>query len=129
MLAFTPEDEAALTNLVATLRKSGRTGEADRVAADLARLQPYPPFHFLDLGRQALQEGRVDEARTLISRELRRQPFQHEAHFWAAMADAASGDVSAAERHLRLAMEHSGNPQLQLRYSAKLAALRGSRSN
>ncbi|MBA4175466.1 MAG: hypothetical protein C0505_02720 [Leptothrix sp. (in: Bacteria)] len=129
VLAQAPEDEAALTNLVATLHKSGRYAEAERVAGELARVQPYPPFHFLDLGRQALSEGRVDEARTLIARELRRQPYQHEAHFWAAVVDAATGDVPRAEQHLRRAMEHSGNPQLQSRYSAKLAALRGIGAN
>lgn len=126
LLARAPEDEAALSNLAGTLHRAGRSAEAEAVAAQLARIQPYPPFHFLDLGRQALREGRVDHARNLIARELRRQPFQHEAHFWAAVVDATLGDAKAAEQHLRMAADYSGSPQLQARYSAKLAALRAS---
>ncbi|MDP2005641.1 MAG: tetratricopeptide repeat protein [Rubrivivax sp.] len=129
VLAHNPEDEAALTNLVSTLRKAGRSTEADQAAAVLTRLQPHPPFHFLDLGRQALQAGRVDEAHALIQRELQRQPFQHEAHYWAAVVDAARGDARAAEKHLRLAVEHSGNPQQQARYSAKLWSLQAPASD
>lgn len=124
VLAREPDDEAALSNLVVTLRRAGRTAEAQQVAAHLAAIEPYPPFHFLDLGRQALQEGRADQARELIARELRRQPYQHEVLFWAAVVDARLGDTDGAEKHLRLAIENGDSPQQQARYSAKLAALR-----
>lgn len=124
VLAQRPDDEAALSNLAGLLRAAGRDAEADAVAAQLARVQPYPPFHFLDLGRAALHEGRAEQARELIGRELRRQPYQHEAHFWAAVVDDALGDAKAAEAHLRQAVEYSGSPQLQARYGAKLAHLR-----
>jgi tetratricopeptide (TPR) repeat protein len=124
VLERVPGDEVALSNLAGTLHRAGRTDEAAAVSAQLARVQPYPPFHFLDLGRQALEAGRIDQARALIARELRRQPYQHEAHYWAAVVDATLGDTEAAERHLRLAREYSGNPQQQAHYSAKLATLR-----
>lgn len=124
VLARAPEDEAALANLAGTLHRAGRRAEAAAVAAQLARIQPYPPFHFLDLGRQALQAGRAEEARKLIARELQRQPFQHEAHFWAAVADLTLGDADAAAKHLQQARDYSGTPQQQARYSAKLSALR-----
>ncbi len=124
VLAYAPDDEAALSNLAGTLHRAGRSAEAAMVAARLERIQPYPPFHFLDLGRQALLEGRADRARELIARELRRQPFQHEAHFWAAVADAALGDAQAAAQHLQLARDYSGSPQQRAHYSAKLATLR-----
>jgi Tfp pilus assembly protein PilF len=123
VVARDAEDAAALGNLVITLRQDKRPQEADLVAARLAQVQPYPPFHFLDLGRQAFEKGDLDKARELIGRELRRQPYQHEAHFWAAVVDANLGNQRDAESHMRQAIEHSGTPQLQTRYSAKLAAL------
>ena len=124
VLARAPDDDAALSNLVVTLTRAGRSAEAERVARHLADVQPFPPFHFLDLGREALHDGNAERARDLIARELRRQPYQHEAHFWAAIADATLGDQRSAEKHLRQAIEHSGTPGQQARYSAKLAALR-----
>ena len=57
------------------------------------------------------------------ARELRRQPYQHEAHYWAGVADAAPGNTAGAEKHLRQAIEHSGSAAVGARYSAKLAML------
>ena len=124
VLARAPDEDAALSNLVVMLTRAGRTAEAQAVARHLADVQPYPPFYFLDQGREALNAGDATKARDLIARELRRQPYQHEAHFWAAVADAKLGDQRSAEKHMRQAIEHSGTPADQARYSAKLAALR-----
>ncbi len=124
VLARAPDDDAALTNLIVTLTRAGRSAEAEAVSRHLADVQPYPPFYFLDLGREALVAGDAKRARDLIARELRRQPYQHESHFWAAVADATLGDQRSAEKHMRQAIEHSGTPAEQARYSAKLAALR-----
>lgn len=117
-------DLPALSNLAGLLRQQGHSAEADAIAERLARLQPHPPFHFLDQGRAALREGRIDEARALIARELQLQPFQHEAHFWAAVVDAAQGQWTSAEHHLQQAAQHSPNRPLQARYHAKIEALR-----
>lgn len=124
VVARNDEDVAALGNLVLTLRRDQRPQEADAFAVRLAQVQAYPPFHFLDLGRKAYEQGDLDKARALIDRELRRQPDQHEAHFWAAVVDATRHDAKGAEAHLRRAIEYSATPQQQARYSAKLLALR-----
>lgn len=129
VLAHDEDDLPALTNLAGLLRQQGRGSEADVVAGRLARLQPHPPFHFLDRGRLALREGRVDDARALIARELQLQPFQHEAHFWAAVVEATQGQWRSAERHLQQAGQHSPNRQQQARYHAKLEALRALSTN
>ena len=125
VLARAPDDVPAVSNLVATLTAAGRQAEAAPYRRRLAMLQRHPPFHFLDLGLVALRQGDVRQARSHFERELRRQPFQHEAHYWAGVADALLGDPASAEEHLRRAIEHSGNPVLGARYSAKLAALKG----
>ncbi len=123
-LAREPENTAALSNLVLVLRNTGRTAEADQVAAQLKALQPYPPFHFLEAGRQALQAGRAAEARDLFERELRRQPFQHEVHFWLAQAYAQMGNSIKATEHLQQAKDYSTTMSSQKLYSAKLDRLR-----
>ncbi len=126
-LALHASNTAALSNLVSVLRAHGRAPEADAVAAQLARLQPYPPFHFLELGRDALAAGNVTQARELFARELRRQPYQHEVHFWAAQAAWRLGDTDAAAEHLRQAMDYSTTLANQKLYSGKLDHLRALR--
>lgn len=124
VLAQEPENTAALSNLVIALHRAGQPARAAAVAARLAQAQPYPPFYFLDLGRSAMQAGELDRARDLFARELRRQPFQHEVHFWAAQAAWRLGDVRAAARHLRQAMENSLTRGTHDLYAAKLERLR-----
>jgi Tfp pilus assembly protein PilF len=125
VLTQEPENTAALSNLVITLQRAGQPAQAAAVAARLAQVQPYPPFHFFDLGRRAMQAGEYDRARELFARELRRQPFQHEVHFWAALAAWRLGDDRAAARHLRQAMENSLTRGSHDLYAAKLERLRG----
>ena len=123
-LAREPENTAALSNLVQVLRLTGRQADADIVAARLKALQPYPPFYFLEAGRRALEAGKAAEARDLFDRELRRQPFQHEVHFWSAQAWAQLGNGTKAAEHLRQAMDFSTTIASQKLYSAKLDRLR-----
>jgi tetratricopeptide (TPR) repeat protein len=121
-----PRSTSAWSNLARLLRSQGRDDEAQRAAERLAALEPHPPFHFFARGREALQQGRAAEARDLLLRELRRQPQQHEVHFWLAQAYAALGDVRATARHLGLAAEYSPTRQARSIYAAKLERLRAS---
>jgi Tfp pilus assembly protein PilF len=126
-LAREPENTAALSNLVLVLRDTGRQADANVVAAQLKALQPYPPFHFLEAGRRELEAGKAAEARDLFERELRRQPFQHEVHFWLAQAWLQMGNGGKAAEHLRQAMDYSPTMASQKLYSAKLDRLRALR--
>jgi Tfp pilus assembly protein PilF len=126
-LAREPQKTAALSNLVQVLRSTGRQAEADTVAAQLKALQPYPPFHFLEVGRHALAAGKAAEARELFERELRRQPFQHEVHFWLAQAWLQLGNGQRAADHLSQARDYSTTIASQKLYSAKLDRLRALR--
>lgn len=127
VLAQEPEHLSALSNLVLLLQRAGRQAEAQALGTRLAQLQPYPPFHFFDLGRQAMDEGDFSRARQLFARELRRQPDQHEVHFWAAQADLRLGDTAGATGHLRQAVANSPTPDSQKVYAAKLDRLRAAR--
>lgn len=123
-LATNARNTAALGNLVTLLRSTGRDAEAEQQAALLRRLQPDPPFLHFDLGRQALHEGDARRALALFDRELRRQPHQHEVHFWAAQAAWRLGDAPAAAEHLRQARDFSPTVANQRLYDAKLEHLR-----
>lgn len=119
-----PASANAWSNLVRLLRAQGRDEEARVAAERLAAIEPTPPFHFLELGRQALQRGDAAQARDFLQRELRVQPQQHEAHFWLAQAYAALGDAGNAARHLALAAEYSPTRSARAIYAAKLDRLR-----
>ena len=126
-LAIDSDSTGALGNLVRLLDGQGRGAESAPLAARLARLQPEPPFHHFNLGRQAMEAGRTAEARDLFLRELRRQPDQHEVHFWAALAYWQLGQRELAVRHLNQAVQFSVNRSTQDRYAANLEHLRQQR--
>ncbi|MCW5633895.1 MAG: tetratricopeptide repeat protein [Rubrivivax sp.] len=119
-----PGSVSGWANLTRLLHAQGRHDEARVAAARLAALEPHPPFHFFELGRKALQEGRAADARDLLQRELRLQPQQHEVHFWLAQAHAALGDARRAARHLDRAAEYSPTRAARAVYAAKLERLR-----
>jgi tetratricopeptide (TPR) repeat protein len=122
-----PDHVSALTNLVNLLQREDRQADAEPLRERLAYLQPHPPFHYFELGRQAMERGDFARARQLFARELRSQPNQDEVHFWAARADLALGDAAGAADHLRLAIENSPNRGTHDRYATKLDHLRASR--
>jgi tetratricopeptide (TPR) repeat protein len=127
VLAREPAHVSALSNLVLLLHRSGRPAEAQALGVRLAQLQPYPPFHFFDLGRRAMDEGDFHRARQMFARELRRQPDQHEVHFWAAQADLSLGNTAGATRHLQQAMTNSPTRDSHEVYATKLDRLRAAR--
>ena len=124
VLAAEPDNAAALSNLSITLQRAGRTAEAQAVSARLAQVQPVPPLHFYDLGRQAMAARNFSQARDYFKRELRRQPYSSEVHFWAAQASWQLGEQAEAVGHLRQAMDNSSTRGTHDLYAAKLEKLR-----
>ncbi len=125
LLAADADNTTALSNLVSTLGRQGRAAEADVVLRRLQALQPYPPFHFHDLGVAALARGEPEAALAHFTSELRRHPDQAESHHGLAQAHALLGDPARAARHLALAVEHSTTLASRSLYAGKLARLRG----
>ncbi len=123
-LANEPDHHAALSNLLGMMTRQGRDGEAAALAARLALVQPVPPFKHFEQGREAMTRGDFASARDHFNRELRRQPYQDEVHFWAAQASWRLGDAERAAHHLRLARDYSVTRADQARYAAKLDHLR-----
>lgn len=123
-----PANTPALANLVVVLRETGQADEADRLNLRLAEIQPYPPFMFYDQGREAMRAGDFKRARDLFNREIARNAYFHELHFWLALANYALGDMVEVRRELTLAKDNSTTLRDRELYSAKLDSLRVKRS-
>jgi Tfp pilus assembly protein PilF len=124
VLAREPENTKVMGNLVHALRQQGRDAEASKVAARLAAIEPYPPFHYFNAGLEAMRAQDYAQARDLFAKELRREAYYHEFHFWLAQAELALGNVRQAQRHLLLAQQTSTTARDHDLYAAKLDRLR-----
>jgi Flp pilus assembly protein TadD len=123
-MVLAPDSTSVLSNLAQYLDRNGRASEAAPLASRLAQLQPVPPLHYLEQGRLALERGELTVARDLLRRELRRQPYQAEVHYWLAVTNARLGDGDRAARDLAQAVMHSTTMDQHQLYSGKLARLR-----
>ena len=123
-LALAPGHLPAMNNLASVLQASGALAEAAEWRARLAALEPHPPFHFLQLGREALARGDARQARDWFERELRRDDSSAELYFWLAQAQHRLGQPAAAARALGRAAELGTTPAERQRYAGKLAWLR-----
>jgi tetratricopeptide (TPR) repeat protein len=123
-LAREPENLITLRNLQPVLAALGKNAEAQAISQTLARLDPIPPFQDFRRGIDAYWKGEFAVSRDLFQREVRRDPYNDEFHFWLAASYMKLGDVSGARRELALAVDNSVQGETRKRYSAKLAHLR-----
>ncbi len=119
-----PLNTVILFNLSEVAAAMGNKADAAKFKADLALLEPYPPFHFFHLGQQAMNEGDYRKARSMFVREVQRAPYYHEFHFWLAKAAFALGDLKEADKHMGLALLNSTTRNDSAIYAGKLANLR-----
>jgi len=124
VLAREQTNTAALANLSHLLKEQGRLAEADTLNRKLASIEPNPPFHFFDLGQQAMARGDYKSAQSLFAKEVDRDPYYHEFHFWLAVADLRLGENERARKELQLALESSTSRGDRDLYAAKLAWIR-----
>jgi Tfp pilus assembly protein PilF len=123
-LKLEPDSTVSMHNLVPVLTSLGKQAEAAALAAHLISLEPTPPFFYFNKGTVAMEQGQYAEARRLFAKEVRRAPFNHEFHFWLALAHWRLGEPAAAREELTRALENSTTKDASERYSQKLAALR-----
>ena len=123
-LAQDGKNTNAMHNLIAVLNKQERKQEAQLLAAELQRIQPRPPFYFLNLGIEAMNKADYRAAKNLFNKELARNPHYHEVHFWMASAHAKLGEVKEAQEQLQLAKENSLTRIQEDIYSAKLEKIK-----
>ena len=115
-----PANTQFMSNLAMVLDDEGRTLESRVLTEKVERRQPYAPFHFFNLGFDAMQAHDFKTARDMFMRELARDPYNHEFHFWLALALARLGDMTQSKRHLTIAMDFSTTRREHDLYAAKL---------
>jgi tetratricopeptide (TPR) repeat protein len=125
-LVLDPQNTKAMANLVSVLTASGRTAEANALSAKLDRLEPNPPFAYLNRGMTALNRGDYQSAREQFAKEVARAPYNDELHYWLAVAYAGLGDTEQARRELARALDYSTTRKDHDLYAAKLDRLRAS---
>ena len=119
-----PGNVVTLTNMVLIKRDLGQVAEAERLARELKEIQPFPPFHYFDLGVAAMKAGQYVTARQMFEKEVKRAGNYHEFHFWLALAHLQLGEPKMAVRQLNLALETSTTEATAQLYAGKLAHLR-----
>ena len=124
LLARGPDNPTFIANLAAVLDAAGQQREAQALLQKLQRIEPYPPFHFMDQAQLALKNGDLNKAIGLFKRELARDPDYHAAHFGLAAAYFQLGDFASAQAHLATAMQNSTTRRDHELYAAKLERLR-----
>jgi Tfp pilus assembly protein PilF len=127
VLAREPRNVNAMTNLALVYNDSGREREAERLGDRIEALQPYPPFHWFEIGTDAMKAGDYRKAKSMFLREVDRDPYYHEFHFWLAAACLRLGEAEMANKHMALAVEYSPTRLDHDLYTAKLARIKASR--
>ena len=119
-----PENVLVMSNLAIVLNDQGRIAEAKVLTTRVEQIQPYPAFYFFNLGQTAMQAKDFKTARDLFARELARDAYNHEFHFWLAAAYSALGEFELSRRQLALAMDFSTTRNEHDLYAAKLDRLK-----
>ena len=120
VLAREPKNTQALANLAETDDRLGRNAEAAALRVRLAAIETDPPFHFFNLGLDAMRRADYIAARDYFSREVERADYYHEFHFWLGVADWRLGDVAQAKKQLELAIDNSTTRGQHDLYASKL---------
>jgi Tfp pilus assembly protein PilF len=127
-LQLEPANTLVMSNLALVLDDEGRIAESNALTHKLEQLQPYPPFYFFNLGLTAMRKGDFNAAKDLFAKEVDRDAYYHEFHFWLAAAHIGLGEIEQARKHLAIAKENSMTRKEHELYAAKLDRIRSYRS-
>jgi Tfp pilus assembly protein PilF len=119
-----PENVMVMQNLAPLLAALGKNEEAQALTRRIASIEPYPPFHFFDLGIKAMERSDFQQAKTLFAREVQRAPYYDEFHFWLGVAYLQLGESARARAQIALALDTSTTRDGRALYAAKLDHLR-----
>ena len=119
-----PMNAHVMSNLSSVLSALGRPDEALVLTRRLEKMEPEPPFAFLNLGIAAMRTGDYRGAREQFAKEIIRAPYNDELHYWLAVASLELGDTDQARRELAKALEYSTSRKSHDLYAAKLDRIR-----
>ena len=118
-----PDNSTVLSNLADVQSQLGNQLEAAALRSRLVQIDPHPPYYFFNLGMAAMQDNDFRTAKTQFAREVARADYNHEFHFWLAVAYFKLGEIERAQRQLLLAIERSPTRDGRDLYAAKLSWL------
>jgi tetratricopeptide (TPR) repeat protein len=119
-----PNNTRLLSNLAAVFNAEGRVADAAALTRKLEQIDPNPAFSFFNRGLKAMREHDYAAARDWFIREVNRQPYYHEFHFWLASAYVQLGEIDKARKELNLALEYSTTRNDHDIYAAKLERIK-----
>ena len=119
-----PDNVSAMSNQVQALASLGRINESRRLAQRLAEIQPNPPYFFFNRGLAAMKSGDYSEAKIEFTKEVNRASYNHQFHFWLALANYYLGNVDETRKQLTIAMQNSPNTAQHDLYAAKLEMMK-----
>ncbi|HXA46148.1 MAG TPA: hypothetical protein VNW52_00855 [Burkholderiaceae bacterium] len=124
-----PDNVLALANQVQVLTTMGRLEESQRLQRHLTEVQPNPPYYFFNRGMAAMRIGDYKTAKIEFTKEVNRASYNHQFHFWLALANYRLGNINETLKQLEVAMDNSPNTEQHDLYAAKLEKLKAMNSN
>lgn len=112
-----------LRNYQRLLVDAGRQADARAVERRILALPDPDPYPMLELGDEALAEGRPRRALAFYDRARRTAPYLHEVYRKLAAAHMTLGNHDASRRALAMALERAGAADDRKRYKSKMHAL------
>jgi tetratricopeptide (TPR) repeat protein len=118
-----PDNALVLANQIQTLANLGRVAESEQLQRRLTQIQPIPPFYFFNRGMAAMKTHDYKTAKIEFTKEVNRASYNHQFHFWLALANFQLGNLYESRTQLKVAMDNSTNSQQHDLYAVKLEKL------
>jgi Flp pilus assembly protein TadD len=118
-----PDNVLALANQIQTLANLGRKEESNQLQRHLTQIQPNPPYFFFNRGMAAMKIQDYKTAKSEFTKEVSRASYNHQFHFWLALANFYLGNIDESRKQLTVAMDNSPNVGQHDLYAAKLGKL------
>ncbi len=103
------KDQAAIAGLAKVLRKQGRTGEAEALAALVISYQRVNPYYHYAIAEQAYSEGAFDQALIAINRAIKLKRRNPQFYAFRAATAQQLGDHRLFTKSVRLQHRFSKN--------------------
>jgi len=117
-----------MSNLAGVCELTGRAKEVLRIQAKVKEFREKNPYHHYNLGTQAFEEGRYQEAIAHYRRALKLKATEHNFYFALARAYDMLGQKAEAISNLQLAEKYASDAANKQRYAEKLELLKGIRT-
>jgi len=112
-----------LRNYHIFLKNQHRLSDAERIKAQLSRIEVPNPFDWINLGNTAFAQNKYREAKRYYKKAAKQAPYLHQAHFGIAKSDFKLGNIRSAKASMKQAKEKAIDQDTKSLYQKKLDAL------